>query len=136
MNLEKLSLKLKSVTALNKFIIKRNVGYTIDLCQKYCQKYFLHLIYYTESVKPYPYLDRPDQFNLPIFMYFSNSNSSFPTYLILSKFNQNFQTSSITFQLQPKFSNFGLNFPTSFVPVSFPTFYLKRRESSEINQNL
>ena len=108
MNLEKLSLKLKSVTALNKFIIKRNVGYTIDLCQKY----FLHLIYYTESVKPYPYLDRPDQFNFPIFMYFSNSNSSFPTYLILSKFNQNFQTSSITFQLQPKFSNFGSNFPT------------------------
>ena len=66
MNFEKLSLKLKSVTALNKFIIKRNVGYTIDLCQKY----FLHLIYFTESVKPYPYLDRPDQFNLPIFMYF------------------------------------------------------------------
>ena len=45
--LEKLTLKLESVTALIRFIIKRHVWYPIKLCQK-C---FLYFINYIKSVK-------------------------------------------------------------------------------------
>ena len=42
----------------------------------------------------------------------------------LSKLNLNFPTSVRAFQLQSELSNFGPNFPTSIVPISFRTFQL------------
>ena len=54
----------------------------------------------------------------------SKLNSSFLTSLSLSKFNINFPTSSLTFQLRHTLSNFGSNFPTSIFPISFWTFQL------------
>ena len=100
--------------------IERNVGYTIDLCLKY----FSHLIYYTESVKPYPYLDRPDQFNFPIFMYFSNQqqlSNLFDSFQVQSKFSNIFNhvpTSAQIFQLRLELSNF-------IFPILIRTFQLK-----------
>ena len=49
--------RVSCVTPLHKFLIKRNLGYTIKICHKYFKILFIIL----QSVKLNPNVDRPDQ---------------------------------------------------------------------------